>query len=99
MADGRMVSPILIEDTLCRVPEVRYVAVVIDREQSRRIAVLLPWPNTRIDCEACRPAVVAKHGQAVAATLLLLTPQGLPLTPQGKPDREAIRALGRTEAG
>ncbi len=97
MVEGRMVSPILIEDTLCRLPEVRYATVVIDREQSRRIAVLLPWPNTRIDCEACRRAVSAEHGQAVAATLLFLTPEAIPLTPQGKPDRQTIMALARIQ--
>jgi fatty-acyl-CoA synthase len=91
--DGRMVSPTLIEDTLCRVPEVHYASVVIDPEGGRRIAVVLPRSGARIDEANCLKAIAAEHGPAVARSILLLVRETIPLTPQGKPDREAIRAL------
>jgi fatty-acyl-CoA synthase len=97
MIDGRMVSPTLIEETLCRLPEIRYAAVVVDQDQTRRVAVVIPWPGMTIDHAACLGAVAAEFGEAVARSLLLLR-LAIPLTRQGKPDREAIRALGRTDA-
>jgi fatty-acyl-CoA synthase len=98
MIDGRMVSPTLIEETLCRLPEIRYAAVVVDQDQARRVAVAIPWPGMTIDHAACLGAVAAEFGEAVARSLLLLPRMAIPLTQQGKPDREAIRALGRTDA-
>jgi fatty-acyl-CoA synthase len=80
VVDGRMVSPTLIEDTLCRLPDIRYAAVVADKT---------------IDHAVYLGAVAAEYGKAVATSLLLLPRETIPLTPQGKPDREAIRALGR----
>jgi fatty-acyl-CoA synthase len=97
--DGRMVSPTLIEDTLCRLPQVRYAVVVTDAEQDRRIAVVLPRAgvdSVDIDRAACLAAVAAAHGEAVARSLVLLPAETVPLTPQGKPDREAIRAACRS---
>jgi acyl-CoA synthetase (AMP-forming)/AMP-acid ligase II len=41
------------------------------------------------------PRVAAEYGQTVTTSLLLLPRDTIPLTSQGKPDREAIRALGR----
>jgi fatty-acyl-CoA synthase len=93
--DGHMISPTLIEDTLCRLPDIRYAAVVVDRDQARRIAVIIPWPGKAIDQAVYLRAVAAEYGQAVATSLLLLPRDTIPLTSQGKPDREAIRALGR----
>ena len=98
MIDGRMVSPTLIEETLCRLPEIRYAAVVVDQDQTRWVAVAIPWPGMTIDHAACLGAVAAEFGEAVARSLLLLPRMAIPLTQQGKPDREAIRALGRTDA-
>jgi fatty-acyl-CoA synthase len=93
--EGRMISPTLIEDTLCRVPEVRYASVVIDAQAHRRVAVVLPRLGARLEQTACFDAVAAEHGDAVARSLILVPGEIVPLTPQGKPDREAIRALGR----
>jgi len=93
--EGRPVGPTLIEDTLCRLPTVRSASVVVDADARRRVALLLPWPGTPIDEAACRDAVAARLGETVAATLVLVASDKTPLTPQGKPDREAIRLLGR----
>jgi fatty-acyl-CoA synthase len=98
MIDGRMVSLTLIEETLCRLPEIRFAAVVVDQDQARRVGVAIPWPGMTIDHAACLGAVAAEFGEAVARSLLLLPRMTIPLTRQGKPDREAIRALGRTDA-
>jgi fatty-acyl-CoA synthase len=95
--DGRMISPTLIEDTLCRLPDIRYAAVVVDRDWARRIAVIIPWPGKEIDQAAYLRAIAAEYGQAVATSLLLLPRNSIPLTSQGKPDRETIRALGRAD--
>jgi fatty-acyl-CoA synthase len=72
--------------------------VVVDQDQARRVAVVIPWPGMTIDHAACLRAVAAEFGEAVARSLLLLPRMTIPLTRQGKPDREAIRALGRTDA-
>ena len=91
---GQMISPTLIEDTLCRVPAVRYASVVVDRDVSRFVAVVLPWTGTAIDRAACQQAVADRHGNSIAASVLVLARSEIPLTEQGKPDRDAIRALG-----
>jgi acyl-CoA synthetase (AMP-forming)/AMP-acid ligase II len=93
--DGRLISPTLIEDTLCRLPEVRYASVVVEHEEPRWIAVAVAFPDRQIDFDNCRRAVLADHGETVAAAFVLLVRGFVPLTPQGKPDREAIRSLGR----
>jgi fatty-acyl-CoA synthase len=95
MVDGRMVTPTLIEETLCRLPEVRYASMVVDQDRTHRVAVVIPWPGMTIDCAACLDAVAAEYGEAVTRSLLLLPRNTIPLTRQGKPDREAIHALGR----
>jgi hypothetical protein len=57
--------------------------------------VIIPWPGKAIDQAVYLRAVAAEYGQAVATSLLLLPRDTIPLTSQGKPDREAIRALGQ----
>jgi acyl-CoA synthetase (AMP-forming)/AMP-acid ligase II len=54
-----------------------------------------PRPGNAIDQAVYLRAVAAEYGQAVATSLLLVPRDTIPLTSQGKPDREAIRALGR----
>jgi hypothetical protein len=59
--------------------------------------VIIPWPGKAIDQAVYLRAVAAEYGQAVATSLLLLPRDTIPLTSQGKPNREAIRALGRAD--
>jgi fatty-acyl-CoA synthase len=93
--EGRMITPTAIEDTLCRVPGVRYAVVVCDAGSRRRIAVIQPYPDAVVDMNICNFAVAVEHGDEVIRSMLMLVrPEPVPLTPQGKPDREAIRALG-----
>ena len=97
--DGRMVSPTRIEDTLCRLPPIRYASVVADPKLPSWVAAVTSWPGGTIDRASCLRAIATEHGDAVAASVLLISCADIPLTPQGKPDREAIRELGREEAG
>ncbi|WP_433028910.1 class I adenylate-forming enzyme family protein [Actinomycetospora sp. CA-053990] len=92
LVDGRLVTPTGIEDTLMRRPDVRYAVVVADPARGRRIATVLPW-GAGVDVAAGRDVVAAEHGRAVADTLVIVEPDDLPLTEQGKPDRAAIMAL------
>ena len=96
--DGRMISPTLIEDTLCRLPLIRYASMVADPKLPQWVAAVVPWAGATIDRAVCLRAIAAEHGETVAASVLLIPCADIPLTPQGKPDREAIRELGRREA-
>ncbi|MCD2189388.1 class I adenylate-forming enzyme family protein [Actinomycetospora soli] len=87
---GWLVTPTAVEDTLMRTPSVRYAVCVVDGD--RRVIAALPWPDDAIDAQACRDAVAAEHGDAVADSLVVVPMADLPLTEQGKPDRAAILA-------
>ena len=96
--DGVMISPALIQYTLCRVPGVRYAVVVTDPEAAARVSAVVPWPGSAVDTDACRAAVATEYGSEAAASLALVLLARVPRTEQGKPDRPAIRTLGG-EAG
>jgi hypothetical protein len=93
--DGVMISPTLVQDALCRVPGVRYAVVVMDPDAGVRVATVVAWPGTAVDVDACRAAVDAELGATAAAELVVVPLARVPRTEQGKPDRQAIRALGR----
>lgn len=86
------VTTVDLQDTLCRLPSVRYAVLVADLEQGVRIAAVEAWPGGSVDAEECRDAVAAEHGPEVAASLRVLPVDRVPLTEQGKPNRPAIRA-------
>jgi fatty-acyl-CoA synthase len=97
VVDGRLVTPTGIEDTLMRRPAVRYAVVVADPVHGRRVAAVQSWAAVvdgadPVDARACRDAVAAEHGVDVAATLVVVPVDDVPLTEQGKPDRAAILA-------
>jgi fatty-acyl-CoA synthase len=81
-----------IEDTLCQQPGVRYAVVVPADHDDGVIAAVAPWPRAPIDVEACREAVTAGHGDAVRPVTLVIVDQ-VPVTEQGKPDRQALHQL------
>lgn len=97
-AGDALVTPTGIEDTLCRLPAVRYAVVVPDPDHGRRVAAVEAWPGGAVDAAACRQAVAAGYGAEVAASLVLAPVGQVPRTEQGKPDREAIKALGSRPA-
>ncbi|MEU7816156.1 AMP-binding protein [Pseudonocardia sp. NPDC049154] len=86
------VTTVDLQDTLCRLPSVRYAVLVADLEQGVRIAAVEAWPGGSVDAEECRDAVAAEHGPEVAASLRVLPVDRVPLTEQGKPNRPAIGA-------
>lgn len=74
---------------------VRYAVVVADPAQRRRVVAVQSWAAVAqdarpIDPRACRDAVAAAQGEVVAAMLVVLPLDDVPLTEQGKPDRAAI---------
>jgi fatty-acyl-CoA synthase len=91
--DGVMVSPALLQDTLCRLPTIRYAVVVAGEQPDTWIAAVVPWCGTLADAAQCRNAIQAAYGVA-AGPLTVVSCQRIPLTEQGKPDRAAIRRLG-----
>ena len=93
--DGVMVGPTQIEDTLCQLSTVRYAVVVVDQKAGSWIAAVVPWPGSSVDPVQCRDAIAARHGAAVAAPVVVVPLDRVPLTEQGKPDRVAILQLGR----
>jgi len=95
VVQGRLVTPTGIEDTLMRLPGVRYAVVVADLAHGRRVAAVQSWAGVAddagpVDAPVCRDAVAAAHGEAVAATMVVVPLDDIPLTEQGKPDRAAI---------
>ncbi|GAA4900916.1 class I adenylate-forming enzyme family protein [Actinomycetospora succinea] len=90
VVDGRLVTPTGVEDTLMRTDAVRYAVCVVDGD--RRVVAVQAWDGAGIDPQTCRDAVAGEHGEAVAASLVVVPVDDVPLTEQGKPDRAAILA-------
>ena len=68
-SEGAMASPLLIQDTLCRLPGVRYAAVVRDQEADAWVAAVVAWPGSPIDPAQCRGAIATEHGPASVTVL------------------------------
>jgi acyl-CoA synthetase (AMP-forming)/AMP-acid ligase II len=96
---GVMVGPTLLEEVLCRDAGIRLAAVVAEEDASCWFAVVLPWPGGFVSAARCAHAIRASFGDAASRRVRILPLAGVPLTEQGKPDREAIRALGREATG
>jgi len=94
--DGTPVTPTAVEDTLCRVPGIRYAVVVPDQDTGRWVAVVVTTASGI--GSAASAAVADEHGPAAAAALVVVPVDEVPLTEQGKPDRTAIRSLGARAA-
>jgi acyl-CoA synthetase (AMP-forming)/AMP-acid ligase II len=92
--DGSMISPTLVEETLCQLEGVRYASVVVDHAIGHWIALVVPWPGSSIETTQCRAAIAVRWGLASAAKMVIATVERVPLTEQGKPDRVAICQLG-----
>ena len=60
--DGVMVSPTLVEETLCRLPTVRYAVTVVDPETGTWVAAVVPWPGSEVEPAECRHVIAADHG-------------------------------------
>ncbi len=96
LSGGRLVMPTDIEDALCGLPSVKYAVAIRDAASKIVIAALLAWPGMPIRRAACRQAIARRFGAGIAASLVMVRVDRMPLTEQGKPDRSAIAQLGRT---
>jgi fatty-acyl-CoA synthase len=83
------VTPTELQDSLCRLPSVRYAVLVSDPATGVRLAAVEAWPGGTVDVADCRAAVRDRHGVDVT----VLPVDRIPLTEQGKPNRVAIRNL------
>jgi fatty-acyl-CoA synthase len=93
--DGRAVDiaaagapPVDLQDTLCRLPAVRYAVVVTDPDRGVALGAVEPWPGGAVDLDECAAALSVEHG----VTLPIVAFAAIPRTEQGKPDRAAIGA-------
>ena len=93
--DGRLVTPIALQDLLCRRLDVRYAVIVLDPDTATRIAAVLSWPGLAVDTAGCLDTITGAFGPSVASTVVVLPLDRIPLTEQGKPNRPEIRRLGR----
>jgi fatty-acyl-CoA synthase len=91
-ADGTVVTPTAVQDTLCGLPGIRYAVVVPDRDTGRWVAAVVTTATPV--APAVRTAVAVAHGAEAADMLVVVPVERVPLTEQGKPDRPAIRLLG-----
>jgi fatty-acyl-CoA synthase len=92
------VLPVDLQETVCRLPSVRYAVVVPDAGRGVRVVAAEAWPGGEVDVASCRAAVTAVHGREVAGSVQVLPVDRVPLTEQGKPDRRAIRAAAAGSA-
>jgi fatty-acyl-CoA synthase len=96
--DGRLISPTALQDLLCRRPDVRHAAIVLDPDTGTRVAAVRPWPGQTADTAGCLDTVRTAFGPPAASTVMILRVDRIPLTEQGKPDGPEIRRLGREHA-
>ena len=57
-------------------------------------AATVPWPDSSLDEDECLRGLAAAFGETFAARVKIVPLDTMPLTEQGKPDREAIGRLG-----
>jgi fatty-acyl-CoA synthase len=93
--DGRLVTPAVLQDLLCRRPDVRYAVIVLDPGTGSRVVAALPWPDRSVDVAGCLDTISSAFGPSVASTVVVVPMAAIPLTEQGKPNRPEIRRLGR----
>jgi fatty-acyl-CoA synthase len=93
--NGSLVMPTEMEATICELPSVRYAVVVRDPETRVTVAAVIAWAGESIDDRECRRAIMDRFGAVVAASLIVVPVEHMPLTEQGKPERAAIGQLAR----
>ncbi|MEV0433992.1 amino acid adenylation domain-containing protein [Nocardia sp. NPDC050413] len=82
-----------VESALRAVPGVRHaVAAVVGKAAPKLVALVVPTPGTVLDADTVLAATAELVPTYMVPTRLELLPE-LPLTPNAKPDRKAIRAV------
>jgi fatty-acyl-CoA synthase len=83
-----------VEDTACRQPGVRYAVALPGESRGEIIVAVVPWPGQDVFVEGCRQAVAAAHRTGShERPIQVIAVDRIPVTEQGKPDREALREL------
>ncbi|MEE7456508.1 AMP-dependent synthetase [Methylorubrum populi] len=95
VVDGRILTPTMVEDVLCQEASVQYAVVVCDEEAATWIVAAQAWLGSAVDVDRCRQNVIAAFGPEAGDRLHVVPVPRVPRTEQGKPDRAAIRSLGR----
>jgi fatty-acyl-CoA synthase len=93
---GRMVGPTLIEEILCRLPEVRYAvafAAGTDAVDGGWSVAVEPWAGRDIDVARCTRALEDALGTCVSHAVHICVVDYVPLTEQGKVDRAAVTRI------
>jgi fatty-acyl-CoA synthase len=90
---GVPLTPTSVEETLCQMPEVRVAVVVADNEADSWIVAVVPWEGALLDARTCLARIAEAQGHEAAALVVIIAIQNIPVTEQGKPDREAIKRL------
>ena len=93
--DGLPLTPTSVEETLCQMREVRVAVVVADEEADCWIAAVVPWEGALLDAHTCIAGIAQAQGHEAAARVVIIPVRNIPVTEQGKPDREAIKHLAR----
>lgn len=94
---GVALTPTSVEETLCQMREVRVAVVVADEEADNWIAAVVPWEGAVLDARTCLAGIAQAQGHEAAAFIVIITIPNIPVTQQGKPDREAIKHLARMD--
>lgn len=83
-----------VEDTACRQPGVRYAVALPGDSRGEIIVAVVPWPGQDVLVGGCRQAVAAAHRTGSSERpITVITVDRIPVTEQGKPDRDALRRL------
>jgi len=90
--NGKMVSALLLQDTLCQLSSVRYAAIVRDVNLDFWIAAVVPWPGLLIDLAQCRETIISLYG--LTSVVVVRVDRGAAHAP-GKVDRVAVSNSGR----
>jgi len=96
--DGQLVTPVALQDLLCRRADVRYAVIALDPSTGTRVAAVQPWPGQAVDTTGCLGTISGVYGPSAASTVVILPVDQMPLTEQGKPNRPEICQLGRERA-
>ncbi|MFB9127895.1 long-chain fatty acid--CoA ligase [Paraburkholderia dipogonis] len=94
--DGLTIGPTLIEDVLCRLPDVRYAVALAANEtalEHRWNALIEPWLAGQVDVARCMRRLEIVLGRSVARRIRIVVADRVPLTEQGKADRTAIEMV------
>jgi fatty-acyl-CoA synthase len=94
--DEVAIGPAQIEDVLCRAPDVRYaVALAASNDPGKHgwNALVEPWVVGQPDVARCMRRLETAFGLSVANRIRIVVTDRVPLTEQGKADRDAIKAI------